>query len=96
MAFNDLSFVFLFFPAVLLIHWAVPAVLKNTVLLIFSLIFFAWGSPTYVLLMILLIVFNYFSGMQIAAQKQEGNEKMAKFALISAGAADLLLLGFFK
>ena len=53
MAFNGLSFVFLFFPAVLLIHWAVPAVLKNTVLLIFSLIFFAWGSPTYVLLMIL-------------------------------------------
>ena len=96
MAFNDLSFVFLFFPAVLLIHWAVPAVLKNTVLLIFSLIFFAWGSPTYVLLMILLIVFNYFSGMQIAAQKQEGNEKYAKFALISAVVADLLLLGFFK
>ena len=96
MAFNDLSFVFLFFPAVLLIHWAVPAMLKNTVLLIFSLIFFAWGSPTYVLLMILLILFNYFSGMQIAAQKQEGNEKMAKFALISAVTADLLLLGFFK
>ena len=96
MAFNDLSFVFLFFPAVLLIHWAVPAALKNTVLLIFSLIFFAWGSPTYVLLMILLILFNYFSGMQIVAQKQEGNEKMARFALVSAVAADLLLLGFFK
>ena len=60
MAFNDLSFVFLFFPAVLLIHWAVPAMLKNTVLLIFSLIFFAWGSPTYVLLMILIsfVIFN--------------------------------------
>ena len=96
MAFNELSFVFLFFPAVLLIHWAVPTVLKNAVLLIFSLIFFAWGSPSYVLLMLLLIVFNYFSGLQIEAQKKEGNEKMAKFALVSAVAANLLLLGFFK
>ena len=96
MAFNDLSFVFLFFPVVLLIHWAVPAMLKNAVLLIFSLIFFAWGSPTYVLLMILLILFNYFSGMQIANQKREGNDKYAKFALVTAVTADLLLLGFFK
>lgn len=96
MAFNDLSFVFLFFPVVLLLHWAVPGVLKNIVLLIFSLVFFAWGSPTYVLLMVLLILFNYFSGLQIAAQKEEENEKMAKFALVSAVIVNLLLLGFFK
>ena len=96
MAFNELSFVFLFFPAVLLIHWAVPGVLKNAVLLVFSLIFFAWGSPSYVLLMIFLILFNYFSGLQIEAQKKEGNAKMAKFALVSAVTANLLLLGFFK
>jgi len=96
MAFNELSFVFLFFPAVLLIHWAVPGVLKNAVLLVFSLIFFAWGRPSYVLLMIFLILFNYFSGLQIEAQKKEGNEKMAKFALVSAVTANLLLLGFFK
>ena len=96
MAFNDLSFVFLFFPAVLLVHWVVPGMLKNVVLLIFSLIFFAWGSPTYVLLMALLILFNYFTGLQIKAQKEEQNEKMAKFALVSAVTANLLLLGFFK
>ena len=96
MAFNDLSFVFLFFPAVLLLHWAVPGMLKNLVLLIFSLVFFAWGSPTYVLLMVLLIFFNYFSGLQIAAQKEEENETMAKFALVSAVVVNLLLLGFFK
>ena len=96
MAFNELSFVFLFFPAVLLVHWVVPAMFKNLVLLLFSLVFFAWGSPSYVLLMILLILFNYFSGMQIAAQKQEGDDQKAKFALISAVVADLLLLGFFK
>ena len=96
MAFNDLSFVFLFFPLVVLIHWVVPGMFKNLVLLIFSLIFFAWGSPSYVLLMVLLILFNYFTGLQIRAQKEEKNEKMAKFALVSAVAANLLLLGFFK
>ena len=96
MAFNDLSFVFLFFPAVLLAHWVVPGSLKNLVLLIFSLVFFAWGSPTYVVLMVLLILFNYFSGLQIKAQKEENNEKMAKFALVSAVVVNLLLLGFFK
>ncbi len=96
MAFNDLSFVFLFFPVVLLVHWIAPAVLKNVVLLIFSLVFFAWGSPSYVLLMVFLILFNYFSGLQIAAQKEEENPKMAKFALVSAVAVNLGLLGFFK
>ena len=96
MAFNDLSFVFLFFPVVLLAHWVVPGMFKNAVLLIFSLIFFAWGSPSYVLLMVLLILFNYFTGLQIKAQKEEENEKMAKFTLVSAVAANLLLLGFFK
>ena len=96
MAFNDLSFVFLFFPVVLLAHWVVPGAFKNLVLLIFSLVFFAWGSPSYVLLMVLLILFNYFTGLQIKAQKEEKNEKMAKFALVSAVAANLLLLGFFK
>ncbi len=96
MAFNDLSFVFLFFPAVLLVHWAAPEKLKNLVLLIFSLVFFAWGSPSYVLLMVFLILFNYFSGLQIAAQKEEENPKMAKFALVSAVVVNLGLLGFFK
>jgi len=96
MAFNDLSFVFLFFPVVILLHWAVPGMLKNVVLLIFSLVFFAWGSPSYVLLMVLLIIFNYFSGLQIQAQKEAENEKWAKFALISAVVGNLLLLGFFK
>ena len=75
MAFNDLSFVFLFFPVVLLLHWAVPGVLKNIVLLIFSLVFFAWGSPTYVLLMVLLILFNYFSGRRLRPRRKRKTKK---------------------
>ena len=60
MAFNDLAFVFIFFPAVLLIHGLMPMFGKNLVLLVFSLLFFTWGSPDYVLLLILVILFAYF------------------------------------
>lgn len=97
MAFNDLSFLFIFFPAVLLVHKLIPTMLgKNIVLLLFSLVFFAWGTPEYVLLMILIILFNYFSGLQLAEQKAEGKTSAAKITLVTSIAANLLLLGFFK
>ena len=61
-----------------------------------SLLFFAWGSTKYFLLMVFLILFNYFSGLQITAKKEEQDAKGAKTVLISAVVANLLLLGFFK
>ncbi len=95
MAFNELHFLFLFFPVVLLLHKLIPGMMgKNIVLLICSLVFFAWGSPEYLLLMVLIVLFNYFSGMQIAAQKAAGHS--GKFALVTAVIANLALLGFFK
>ena len=96
MAFNDLSFLFIFFPAALLLHGLVPKQGKNLVLLGLSLVFFAWGSPEYVVLMILSILFNYCSGLQMEARKEAGEEKLLKFTLISTVAVNLLLLGFFK
>ena len=95
MAFNDLSFVFIFFPLAILLHKVIPTMVgKNIVLLILSLLFFAWGSPEYVFLMILVILFNYFSGLQMAARKE--NEESAKGVLVSSVIVNLLLLGFFK
>lgn len=94
MAFNEIGFLFLFLPAVLLLHQVMPKAGKNILLLLASLLFFAWGSAQYVLLMLLLILFNYLSGMLIAEKKAEGGN--AKLTLITTVAADLLLLGFFK
>lgn len=96
MAFHDLSFLFIFFPAALLLHKIMPQAGKNLILLLLSLLFFAWGSPDYVLLLLLLILFNYLSGLQIAAQKKQENQKGAKITLLTTVAANLLLLGFFK
>ena len=96
MAFSELRFVFLFLPLALLLHKLMPMKLKNLVLTLLSLLFFAWGSPKYVLLMVFLILFNYFSGLQITEKKAAQDQKGAKTVLISTVVADLLLLGFFK
>lgn len=93
MAFHDLSFLFLLFPLVLVVYLPAPGVLKQPVLLAVSLLFFAWGSPEYVLLLLLIIAFNYLSALQLQGQK---HPKDRKRTLVSTVTADLLLLGFFK
>ena len=97
MAFNDLSFLFLFFPVILLLHRLIPGMVgKNIVLLIGSLVFFAWGTPEYVFLMILIILFNYFTGLRMDDQFENGQDSGARLTLISAVVLNLALLGFFK
>ena len=96
MAFSDLSFLFILFPVVLLAHKVMPAPGKNAVLLAFSLLFYAWGEPRYVVLMVLSILFNYYTGLAISAYKAQEKPKQAKFALVSAVVMNLALLGFFK
>ena len=96
MAFNDISFLFLFFPLAFVTHKLMPNRGKNILLLVLSLLFFAWGSPRYVVLLLLSILFNYFSGLQMAKNKEEQDEKGLRFTLWSAVIANLALLGFFK
>ena len=94
MAFHELEFLFIFFPVAMLLYFLMPKVGKNALLVLLSLVFFAWGSPEYVLLLVLLILFNYFTGLQLDALKEQ--EKTRKLVLWSAVAVNLLLLGFFK
>ncbi len=64
---------------------------RNFALVIFSLIFYAWGEPIYILLMLVCVVINYFSGLAIAR-----SEKYRKLWLIVGLILDLGLLGTFK
>lgn len=96
MAFNELGFLFIFFPIALILYHVLPKVCKNAVLVLLSLVFFAWGSTRYVILLVLSIVFNYISGLQIDAFKKDEKPTLAKMVLWSAVAVNLLLLGFFK
>ena len=65
MVFSSLVFLFTFLPLVLIFYFLVPRAAKNPVLLAASLIFYAWGEPVYLFLMLLSIGFNYICGMEI-------------------------------
>lgn len=65
MLFSSVPFLFYFLPAALLIYFAAPRQLKNAVLLLASLFFYAWGEPKYMLLMLVSIVQGYGFGLLI-------------------------------
>ena len=69
MLFSGIPFLFYFLPAVLVLYFLAPNKLKNTVLLIFSLIFYAWGEPKYVVLMIGSILLYYLLGLGIGCTR---------------------------
>ncbi|MCD7841048.1 MAG: MBOAT family protein, partial [Lachnospiraceae bacterium] len=96
MVFSSLLFLFRFLPAVLLCYYLVPRPLRNFVLFLFSMIFYAWGEPVYIFLMIVSILVSYIGGIAVDAMKRAGRPKAAKSALILSLAASLSLLAFFK
>ncbi len=96
MIFSSLFFLFTFLPLTLIVYYLVPQRAKNPVLLAVSLLFYAWGEPVYVLLMLFSMVFNYFSGLQLG-RLREGKEHRALTAcLVTTVAVNLCVLGFFK
>lgn len=93
MLFSSLVFLFTFLPITLLVYYLVPRKVKNVVLLIASLIFYAWGEPVYIFLMLISILFNYFCGMNIALK---AGRKSQVRSLIFTIVVNLFILGFFK
>lgn len=92
MLFSSIPFLYYFLPVVLILYFIVPKKLKNTVLLITSLVFYGWGEPKYVILMIASILIGYVSGLLIEAFSQ----KTAKIILGISVAINLGFLGYFK
>lgn len=93
MVFSSLSFLFVFLPAVLLVYFAVPRQGKNAVLFAFSLLFYAWGEPIYVLLMIFSTILDYTCGRLV--EKHRGTPKQ-KIGLLISVIVNIGLLCFFK
>lgn len=98
MVFSSTTFLFYFLPLVILLYLISPKKLKNFELFIFSLFFYAWGEPIYVLLMLFSTVSDYFHGLFIYKldDGNEKNKKKRKILLISSIVINLLILGFFK
>ena len=96
MIFSSLLFLFRFLPAVLLLYYISPRPARNGVLLLVSLIFYAWGEPIYVLLMLASILSSWLGGLLVDRFRKRGQERKAKLSLVCSVGFGLALLGFFK
>ena len=95
MVFSSLIFLVVFFPLVLLFYFLFKkSSTKNIILLIFSLIFYAWGEPVYIVLMIFSSIVDYTNGRMI--EKYRDRNILPKVFLILSVIVNLSLLGFFK
>jgi len=93
MLFSSITFLYAFLPVVLVLYFATPKKLKNLVLLLASLVFYAFGEPVYISLLIFSSLCDFLHSLYI--ERHRGALK-AKIALISSMTINLLLLGFFK
>ena len=94
MLFSSNVFLYAFLPSVLLIYYICPRRYRNPVLLLWSLVFYGWGEPVYLFLMIGTIVLNYLFGFLIHKEQEKGEK--GKLYLIIGVILNLLILGFFK
>ena len=95
MVFSSLEFIFVFLASVLAVYYLVPPKARNIVLLLFSLVFYGWGEPVYVFLMIATITVDYICGY-IIGRDLDSKPKRAKVTLIVSIVINLALLGVFK
>lgn len=89
MLFSSIPFIYYFLPCVLIAYFIVPRNIKNLVLLLASLVFYAWGEPAYVFLMAGSILMGYVFGILIEKYK-------SRLWLIVSVAISLGILGYFK
>ena len=94
MLFSSIPFLYTFLPCVLILYFLVPGWLKNTVLLLSSLFFYAWGEPRFVVFMVIAIVQGYVFGL--LAEKFRDRPKQAKLCLWASAVVSLGLLCYCK
>ena len=90
MLFSSIPFLYYFLPLVLVCYFCVPFRWKNFILLFFSLIFYSWGEPRYIFLMVLSILLGYIEGILIERKKH------SRLILAGACCIHLGLLMYFK
>ena len=94
MVFSSTIFLCVYLPLVLLGYYICPKKGRNLFLLIVSLVFYAWGEPKYVFLMIFSILVNYIFGRLM--DKNRGRQKRMKLMLVLSVVIDIGLLSVFK
>ena len=95
MVFSSILFLFVYLPVVLAVYYIVPARYRNLWLFIVNLVFYGWGEPVYILLMVFSIALNYAAGLLIARYRLT-DDKKARAVLTVNTVVNLALLIFFK
>ena len=92
MVFSSAIFLQMFLPITFILNWIIPQKCSNILLLIASMIFYAWGEPKFVFLMVALIAFNWGEGKAV-----ENNNGIKKKVVLTIGVLiNLLALGYYK
>lgn len=96
MVFSSIFFIFTFLPIVLFLYYISPKNIRNLVFLFSSLLFYAWGEPVYIFLMVFSIIFNFIFGLLINHFDINEQYQAKKLVFIFTVFMNILLLGFFK
>ncbi|WP_160036124.1 MBOAT family O-acyltransferase [Paenibacillus sp. An7] len=94
MVFSSVAFLFYFLPVALLVYYVAPQRWKNAALLLISLLFYAWGEPVYILLLLFSSVVDYMNGLLM--DRYEQREKIRRFILVFSLIVNIGVLSFFK
>ncbi len=94
MVFSSLSFMFVFLPIVLVTYYLSPFKVKNLIILVSGIVFYAWGEPFYILIMLLSTVIDYTAGLFM--DRYDHNNRVRTLFLILSVCMNVGLLGIFK
>ena len=94
MVFSSLIFLFIFLPIFLGIYFLVPKKFKNLILFLFSLVFYAWGEPIYVVIMLFSTVYDYTIGLFM--DRYRSNKYIPRICLVLSILGNMGMLMFFK
>lgn len=94
MVFSSLTFLFIYFPITLVVMKLSPLKYRNFCLLVLSLLFYSYGEPKYIIIMLVSCIVDYFNGYMV--DKYRDNKRIAKRFVIFSIVFNLGLLGFFK
>jgi len=96
MVFSSLLFLFRFLPAVLIVYYLAGERYRNLVLFLFSLVFYAWGEPVYLILMLAAILITYTGGRLVDHFREQDRDAEALLSMVISVCMSLSLLIYFK
>lgn len=94
MLFSSMTFIYVFLPIVLLLYLVTKKELHNPILLVASIVFYAWGEPKYLTIMLFTILINYFGALLI--EKKPNNKKLTLIITILANLGFLIYFKYFN